>query len=158
MAQNKAFKLGGIGSPCCCGGTPVVNCAGCALPASNLTVSWTSFTFGPGSGTLTWGGGSSWDSGCIFLQVGGSGLPVYKLRMLCASNIIQFQLYGGGTSCAALGIQPVCETLGFSVSGPYQLTITHQVCSPLNIVVNPFLGSVNCNLYKQFDYIMTITL
>lgn len=114
MAQNKVFGLGGIGSPCCCGGTPTTSCGGCEVPAENLTLSWPGASGGSaGSITMVYSGAPAWISGCL---TEGGGALQYNFSLACAEGnlILGSDVFVGGCpdtpfgSCNAIIDSLVC--------------------------------------------------
>lgn len=92
MSQNK--KPG-----CCCGGGGLYNCNICGIPTTDLTISWTSSFFGPGSITATYSAaGPTWTSECFQLAAG-TGTVVFQFTIRCTTGIIEFDVgvYSSGT-------------------------------------------------------------
>ena len=82
------------------GGT--LPCGACAIPMSNLVISWVNALSGNGSDTLTYigGGSSTWQTGCS----GAGGQNIFK--MFCTDGLIELRVYyftsgscpGGGSA------------------------------------------------------------
>jgi hypothetical protein len=121
MAQVTVFSLGGIGSPCCCGSSPIYfECDVCLIPRTNLTVSWTNVLSGPGSITLVYSAsGPKWVSGCD-----PNGI---QYQLVCDSNLVEFQaIYWITGSCASgTGVTQYCSNLR---AAPLGLTLVSLTC------------------------------
>lgn len=125
MAQNKGLSLGGMGSPCCCGGgTPSCTCSPCAIPEQNLTISWVNPLAGNGSDTLVYGGSCSngWTTGCS----GGAGTGnqlIFQLTCVGGATVLKVIYFTSG-SCPT-GQRASCAN---NQSSPFTLTLASHTC------------------------------
>lgn len=137
--QNRAFSLGGIGSPCCCTapGPGTCPCSPCDIPATNLTCSWTNILFGPGSATLTYTA-CTWASVCdVFLPVYGSAGE--KLTFGCVGGTIRFVItqYTNNHLCNTI-------TGANCTSADATMPLTSHTCSPFSMTFTPNSGIPHC--------------
>ncbi len=123
MAQNRTLSLGGIGSPCCCGGcAPIKFCLTNACgggPCSNVTV-----TVGSVSGTTD-------STGCVTLSglsagtstVTTSGNPRYTdtsgaYTLVCGGTLTISDIpTGSGYNCSGCFVEPIPSTLHYNFDG-----------------------------------------
>src|SRR5258708_2188473 len=126
MAQTLAFSLGGIGSPCCCAGSPIIGipCLPCNLPADDVTLSSTNILFRPGSTTLTFTPTPPrWFAGCV----GGTAGLNYLLT--CSGGNVLFTV-----TYFVSGVCPTGQHASCSNPNANGLTLTSFTCSPLSIL------------------------
>jgi hypothetical protein len=139
MAQTKIFSLGGIGAPCCCGGGASITCSPCAIPASNLTLSYTNVIYGNGSTALVYSSiGPAWTSACS------NGL-LYKL--LCTSGSIELRVIYFTTGACPTGTQQYCSN---KRATPFALTLASYTCSPFSLLFNS--SSAGCPTITNAGY------
>ena len=107
---------GGTGKGCgCCSAN--YTCGSCAIPASNLVISWTNLILGNGSAPLVYSStGPIWLSGC-------TNQVLYELLCLGGVPVFQVTYYISG-SCPT-GQAQICKTNG---SNPFRLTSTSLTC------------------------------
>ncbi len=156
MAQVKVFSLGGIGAPCCCGGTPVdCTCSPCHLPKSNLTISWVNGALGNGSATLVYAGNCIMWSCCA---LPGGGAVLFNLVCTGGNIIFTANLYNSSTSCTGT-IRQTCASDGGAGA---LFHLTSFTCSPFTLtytdpgIGHPFSWDTNCpgfsdEFYTQFQ-------
>lgn len=144
MAGFSGFSLGGIGAPCCCGGTPstccLVTCSPCAIPRKDLQVDWTNLITGNGSVAMTYSG-TSWQSACS------DGL-IYSLTCTGGATVFTVTYFTAG-SCPT-GTTSSCSS---SLASPHKLTLTASACSPLSLTYSTTSATcpaVTSSGYTQF--------
>ncbi len=154
MAQVKAFQLGGIGAPCCCGGTPTsFTCVPflgpnpfCSIPCRDLTLSWA----GGGSATLVWNGdctefGAGWVTACIVTAVTFTYNCTSQLTMIVHS---------------VPGCTGSTTTCGYTRNVNTGFSMTSHTCSPFNVVftVNGSVAGGGCFTGTSLLGAVTFTL
>ncbi len=144
MAQNKVFSLGGIGSPCCCGGSvPTYPCGPCNIPKANLTLSWVNtLVIGNGSTTLTYSSvGPSWASGCVH------GL---KYSFACTSGTDELRVtFWTSGACPGPGQTSFCSNL---LAAPFTLVLFSHTCSPFSMTYHIDALGVDCPVISSSGY------
>jgi hypothetical protein len=124
-----------------------ITCNPCAIPATDLTISWTNLIGGPGSTTLTYNPGffPDWESGCAL------GL-IYEL--LCSSTEIELRvIYFLSGSCPD-GETAYCSNIRTS---PFGLTLASYSCSPFSLTFEATLDSCPALVNDGFQS-WTVTL
>lgn len=156
MAQVKVFSLGGLGSPCCCAGTPTRPCHPCSIPEADLTLSWSSSLYGAGSTTLfyTLGGTpTEWLSACLWIPPAPFGGPggtkayyIAKYGVSCiGSGIGSTFVFSIISYTTNVNVTPVCTTIATnplcsSNDASHLIGIVSSTCSPFSMVLNPAIG------------------
>ena len=120
----------------------VVPCSPCAIPASDLTISWTNILSGNGSDTLVYTGGASpiWQTGCS-----GDGDAVI-FRLGCASGSIELRVYYFTSGSCPTGESSYCSNL---LSSPRGLTLSSHDCSPFSLT---FTCGAACSVLQGAGY------
>lgn len=126
-------------------GVITLPCSPCAIPKTNLTLSWTNLLTGPGSTTLTYDASlTKWTATCIDQQ---------SYELLCSGGQIEFivTFYLSGT--CPTGGSNFCSNLR---ANPFGLTMSSYTCSPFSVTFNtsPKCPDVEAPGYLTF----TITL
>lgn len=141
MAQNKAFKLGGIGSPCCCAGCTTTICVQSAACGS-FTTKIVGATVQIKSGaTVVASGTTTSPLGCVILTIpaAGSYTVVVSATGYPSPNMSTHTLSCGGTTTITFGINdpnficcqnlvPIPLTIFWTVCG-HTITLTYDVAS-----------------------------
>ena len=104
---------------CLC--TATISCSPCAIPAQNLTLSWTNLITGPGSVTLVYTATpAKWESACS------NGLT-YLLT--CTGGELELRVIYYTVGSCPTGTSQYCSNLRAS---PYQLVLASYTCSPFS--------------------------
>jgi hypothetical protein len=107
------------------GGSGTLPCSPCAIPTTNLTVSWTNILSGSGSDTMVYTGGLTpiWQTGCS----GAGGANIFKLT--CNTGSIELRAFYFTSGSCPTGASAFCSNL---LSSPQQLVMS-STCSPFSL-------------------------
>jgi hypothetical protein len=120
------------------GGSPSLACWPCAIPQTNLAVSWVNPILGDGSATLTFTPPGQWASACVH------GL-VFSLA--CPAGIVQFRVtYFLSGECPS-GLSQECSSAG---GPPFSLRLDAYSCDPLYLRYT--LTAANCPFLAAGGY------
>ena len=140
---SRAFSLGGIGAPCCCGGSNCcqTTCSPCQVPQKDLQLAYTNIISGNGTCTLYYTG-SNWESDCT------NGLTY---RLLCNAGQVELRVIYYTTGSCPSGAQQYCSNLR---SSPYVLTLSASACTPLSLTFTS--TSMGCPTITNSGYTMFV--
>jgi hypothetical protein len=108
------------------GGSGTLPCSPCAIPTTNLTVSWTNILSGNGSDTMVYTGGLApiWQTGCS----GAGGQNIFTLQ--CHLGSLELRVFYFTSGSCPNGGSAFCSNL---LSSPQQLTLSSSTCSPFSL-------------------------
>ena len=132
---------------CCCGEPPddALICGSCAIPKTNLTLSWTHALSGSGSQPMVYRTdgffGERWETAC-FNNI--------RFRLRCVLGNVRFDLVStNGGNCS--GTESYCSTQG---SYPTGLTTISLSCSPFFLQAS---ASAQCPAFSAYS-LLTVTV